>query len=60
MLIPGNSSHYISIDSVADEEQAVQYPLEFLNSLELSGVPPHKLELKFGAPVMLMRNLDAP
>jgi ATP-dependent DNA helicase PIF1 len=26
----------------------------------LSGVPSHKLELKVGAPVMPMRNLDAP
>ncbi|GBP41275.1 hypothetical protein EVAR_33002_1 [Eumeta japonica] len=35
-------------------------PEEFLNSLELSGVPSHKLELKVGVPVLLMRNLDAP
>ncbi|GFT78628.1 ATP-dependent DNA helicase [Trichonephila clavipes] len=29
------------------------------NALDLSGVPPHKLELKVGVPVLLMRNLDA-
>ncbi|GFV11834.1 ATP-dependent DNA helicase [Trichonephila clavipes] len=36
------------------------YPVEFLNSLDLSGVPSHKLELKVGVLVLLMRNLDAP
>ncbi|GFW32933.1 hypothetical protein TNCV_1774981 [Trichonephila clavipes] len=36
------------------------YPVELLNYLELSGVPSHKLELKVGVPVLLMRNLDAP
>ncbi|GFT89088.1 ATP-dependent DNA helicase [Trichonephila clavipes] len=34
--------------------------VKFLNSLDLSGVPSHKLELKVGVPVLLMRNLDAP
>lgn len=33
--------------------------MEFLNSLELSGLPPHILKLKTGAIVMLLRNLNA-
>ncbi|GFX12708.1 ATP-dependent DNA helicase [Trichonephila clavipes] len=41
-------------------DDTTSYPVEFLNSLELSGVPSHKLELKVGVPVLLMRNLDAP
>ncbi|GFW96525.1 ATP-dependent DNA helicase [Trichonephila clavipes] len=36
------------------------YTVAFLNSLELSGVPSHKLELKVGVPVLLMLNLDTP
>ena len=32
--------------------------MEFLDSLELSGLPPHKLHLKVGAMVMLLRNLN--
>lgn len=31
---------------------------EFSNSIELSGMPPHHLMLRIGAPVILLRNLD--
>jgi ATP-dependent DNA helicase PIF1 len=31
---------------------------EFLNSLRTSGLPNHKITLKVGTPIMLMRNLD--
>ncbi|GFW68472.1 ATP-dependent DNA helicase [Trichonephila clavipes] len=41
-------------------DDTTSYSVEFLNSLELSGVPSHKLELKVGVPVLSMRNLDAP
>nr|VDC70267.1 unnamed protein product [Brassica rapa] len=34
------------------------YPLEYLNSLEFPGLPAHKLRLKVGVPVMLLRNLN--
>ena len=34
------------------------YPIEFLNSVNVNGLPLHKLELKDGALVMLLRNLD--
>ena len=36
---------YKSIDTVPDQN-AVTYPTKFLNSLELSGMPPHILNLK--------------
>lgn len=58
--VSGETVEYLSVDSVMDTEQSTSYPVEFLNSLELSGVPSHKLQLKVGVPVMLMRNLDAP
>ena len=35
------------------------YPTKFLNSLTLSGMPPHKLTLKKGQPVILLRNVCA-
>ena len=34
------------------------FPHEYLNSLTPSGMPPHKLLLKVGVVVMLLRNLD--
>jgi ATP-dependent DNA helicase PIF1 len=34
------------------------YPTEFLNSLNITGLPPHMLILKVGAPVILLRNID--
>ncbi|GBL72887.1 hypothetical protein AVEN_128080-1 [Araneus ventricosus] len=43
-----------------DNEQVTSYPVEFLNSLELSRVPFHKLRLKDGVPILLIRNLDEP
>ena len=35
------------------------YPTEFLNSITLSGIPPHAMTLKVGALVMLLQNLRA-
>lgn len=59
-LIPGAPKKYTSIDSVVDGNQVLQYPIEFLNSLEPPGMPPHILSLKIGAIVMVLRNLNPP
>ena len=37
-----------SIGTVVDATEAVQYSTEFLNALEPSGMPSHKLKLKVG------------
>ena len=34
------------------------FPSEFLNSINISGFPLHRLSLKIGCPIMLLRNLD--
>ncbi|XP_014217457.1 uncharacterized protein LOC106645984 [Copidosoma floridanum] len=59
-LFVADSREYLSIDSVIASEDVVNYPQEFLNSLTPSGFPPHKLSLKVGAPIMLLRNLQPP
>ena len=50
--IPGEEHVLLGDDSAAN------YPVEFLNSLNLSGLPLHDIKLKVGAAVMLLRNLD--
>ena len=47
----------LSADSVPDD-QAALYPIEFLNSITPSGLPPHRLYLKIHASVILLRSLD--
>ena len=58
ILAPFHS--YDAYNTVVNEEEAVQYPVEFFNSIEVPGLPPHKLRLKVGMPVMLLRSLQRP
>uniref|UniRef100_UPI00358EADF8 ATP-dependent DNA helicase PIF1-like n=1 Tax=Myxine glutinosa TaxID=7769 RepID=UPI00358EADF8 len=58
--IPGDLRTYRSVDSMQNDHETVHYPVEFFNSLQPPGVPPHILHLKEGAPIMLLRNIDPP
>jgi hypothetical protein len=56
---PGQPHVFLSADSVSStEDEATLYPTEFLNSLKFSGMAHHRLELKVGVPIMLLRNLN--
>ena len=59
-IIPGDSQVFISDDSIVsdDETEIANFPLEYLNSITPSGMPPHRLELKIGSIVMLLRNMN--
>ncbi|KAL0386400.1 UNVERIFIED_CONTAM: ATP-dependent DNA helicase PIF1, partial [Sesamum latifolium] len=47
----------LSPRETSDHEQNMN-PAELLNSIKVSGIPNHCLDLKKGAPVMLMRDLN--
>jgi hypothetical protein len=45
-LLPRDLVSYKSIDTICDATEAVNYPTEFLNSLDLPGKPLHNLQMK--------------
>lgn len=58
--VPGNSREYLSVDTVVNEVDDYHeiVPIEFINGLTPSGMPPHRLRLKVGAVIMLLRNIS--
>ncbi|XP_023730365.1 ATP-dependent DNA helicase PIF1-like [Lactuca sativa] len=60
----GDEVEYLSSDSICESEfvhdqfDANVYSPDVLNGLKVSGLPNHKLVLKIGVPVILMRNID--
>ncbi|XP_026744780.1 ATP-dependent DNA helicase PIF1-like, partial [Trichoplusia ni] len=59
-LVSGDNVEYISINRVMEEGESTSYPVEFLESLSAPGLPAHKIKLKIGVPIMLLRNLSPP
>ncbi|KEH27743.1 PIF1-like helicase [Medicago truncatula] len=62
-LIPGEEKEYLSSDSVCrsgenSDVQSEWFTTEFRNGIKSSGIPNHRLKLRVGCPVMLMRNID--
>ena len=57
---PGQERLYKSTNTNINDAEAVVYPVEYLNSIELSGFPPHELRLKKGLPIMVLRNIAPP
>ena len=58
--MPGDLHQCFSVDFVHENnEHAHHYPIKNLNSLHLSGLLPHQLNLKCGQYMMLLRNLNA-
>ncbi|GFX49106.1 hypothetical protein TNCV_3077241 [Trichonephila clavipes] len=58
--IPSETTTYKSIDTVENQDEVVNYPTEFLNSLDFPGMPPHILTLKIGVPIIFLRNINPP
>jgi ATP-dependent DNA helicase PIF1 len=62
-LMPGESKDYLSCDTVSrcDGDAVVDHrwiTTEFLNEIKCSGLPNHRLTIKVGVPIMLLRNID--
>uniref|UniRef100_A0A0E0C530 ATP-dependent DNA helicase n=1 Tax=Oryza meridionalis TaxID=40149 RepID=A0A0E0C530_9ORYZ len=62
-LVPGDSRVYLSCDTISKSSEQIPdfdllYPPEFLNSINATNFPTHKLVLKEGVVVMLLRNLN--
>jgi ATP-dependent DNA helicase PIF1 len=59
-LFPGAVTEYLSFDTAFLDPGASHdvAPNEYLNTLNPSGMPQHKLRLKIGCPIILLRNLD--
>lgn len=59
-FFPGQLVSFKLVDTVMNHDDVVSYPTEFLNSLELPGLPPHNLQLKVGSVVIMLRNINQP
>ena len=59
-MMPASFKLYNSIDTDISDDEATHYPPEFLNSIETSGLPPHKINIKIDMPVMVLRSLNPP
>src|SRR2546423_6666317 len=58
---PGEAVEYYSADMIEEQTDSEhQYPIEFLNSLTIGGLPSHKLSLKVRSPIILLRNIHPP
>ena len=49
-----------SVDSALSNSEGAGYPVEFINTLDPGCLPPHKLNIKTGVPLMLIRTINPP
>ncbi|XP_026419750.1 ATP-dependent DNA helicase pfh1-like [Papaver somniferum] len=56
-IFPGAEVVYHSFDTITDDPKNL-WTKYFLNTIVPGGLPPHKLILKIGSPIILSRNLD--
>jgi hypothetical protein len=60
-MLPGDPARtYLGLDTIVEgnADALSKYPLEFVNSIDPPNLPPFKLKLKVGQPVILIRNLN--
>ncbi len=59
----GVAKSYFSWNKISDKAEdynslSQNFPVDFLNTIEGYGLPPHNLKLKVGSIIMLIRNLN--
>lgn len=42
------------------DQKVVNFPMEFFNLLDVSGLPSHILNLRIGVPMILLQNINYP
>ena len=57
-VMKGDEHILTSVDTVGDLDSQTIFQTEYLNSLNLSGLPKHELKLKKNTVVILLRNMD--
>ena len=62
-MVPTEPFEFLSSDSISKVNDKLGdfdelYNIEFLNAIKISNFPHHRLVLKVGCPVMLLRNID--
>ncbi|KAM0904045.1 hypothetical protein ACQ4PT_018277 [Festuca glaucescens] len=62
-MVPGEEREYLSCDSTGNAADGIRnidifYPVEVLNTVKVNNFPYHKLVLKRGVPIMLLRNIS--
>ncbi|OWZ04997.1 Helitron helicase, partial [Phytophthora megakarya] len=56
--LTGETKEYMSVDSLEGVADPNMFEQEFLNSLNFSDVPPHRIVLKVGTPIIMIPNLN--
>lgn len=62
-ILHTESKTYLSVDTMVEVDNeknshGILYTVEFLNTLNVTGLPNHRLDLKIGPPIMPLRNLN--
>ncbi|KAM0912964.1 hypothetical protein ACQ4PT_012450 [Festuca glaucescens] len=62
-MLPGEEREYLSCDSTGKTADGIRnidifYPVEILNTIKVNNFPYHRLVLKKGVPIMLLRNIS--
>jgi hypothetical protein len=62
-MVPGEEKEYLSCDSTGNSADGIRnidifYPVEVLNTIKVNNFPYHRLVLKKGVPIMLLRNIS--